>query len=43
MLWILDPVYITFVILGREEKENPMEQSVATSSSSSHAENPSQV
>ncbi|XP_040529731.1 protein SIX6OS1 isoform X4 [Gallus gallus] len=28
---------------GREEKENPMEQSVATSSSSSHAENPSQV
>ncbi|XP_040557551.1 protein SIX6OS1 isoform X2 [Gallus gallus] len=28
---------------GREEKENPMEQSVATSSSSSHAENPSQM
>ncbi|XP_048805609.1 protein SIX6OS1 [Lagopus muta] len=28
---------------GREEKENPMEQSVAASSSSSHAENPSQM
>ncbi|XP_021258975.1 protein SIX6OS1 isoform X3 [Numida meleagris] len=28
---------------GREEKENPTEQSVATSSSSSHAENPAQV
>uniref|UniRef100_G1NLF5 Chromosome 14 open reading frame 39 n=1 Tax=Meleagris gallopavo TaxID=9103 RepID=G1NLF5_MELGA len=28
---------------GREEKENPMEQAVAASSSSSHAENPSQM
>ncbi|XP_015721290.1 protein SIX6OS1 [Coturnix japonica] len=28
---------------GREEKEDPMEQSISTSSSSSHAENPSQM
>ncbi|XP_065603696.1 protein SIX6OS1 [Cyrtonyx montezumae] len=28
---------------GREEQENPVEQSVAASSSSSHAENPSQM